>query len=93
MFGNHLASKVAETENSLIKVSFISTTETELRGFSGINEIFLNENAFISKMLSCDSRINKRPGLLDKVAKLAISSIAIHEMSHTRIRQVNNLCK
>lgn len=73
--------KMAKTP---IPVHFISIDFPTLRGFSGINELFINESYFSAKISEWKS--NTR--LLNSITKMDLITIALHECAHVRIRQV-----
>ncbi|CAF3332542.1 unnamed protein product [Rotaria sp. Silwood2] len=66
-----------------MQVHFISIDFPTLRGFSGINELFINENYFSAKISEWKS--NTR--LLNSITKMDLITIALHECVHVRIRQ------
>ncbi|CAF3790133.1 unnamed protein product [Rotaria sp. Silwood1] len=66
-----------------MQVHFISIDFPTLRGFSGINELFINENHFSAKISEWKS--NTR--LLDSITQMDLITIALHEYAHVRIRQ------
>ncbi len=72
---------------SSIQVHFISIDFPTLRGFAGINELFINENYFSAKISEWKSDTR----LLDSIIKMDLITIALHECAHVRIRQVKSL--
>jgi hypothetical protein len=70
-----------------VQIHFFSLDFPTLRGFFGINELFINENYFLAKISEWKS--NAR--LLDSITKMDLITIALHEYAHVRIRQVKSL--
>lgn len=70
-----------------IQIHFISLDFPTLRGFSGINEPFINENYFLAKI--SEWKLNVR--LLELIKKMDLITIGLHEYAHFRIRQVKSL--
>lgn len=64
-----------------LKVKFISMKCNEIRGFSGINDVFINKDHFIKKYGTNEAD-------LKAVGKMDIITISVHEFAHVRLRQV-----
>lgn len=86
-FGQSFATKLFETRNITVSVRFVSTIQPGLRGFSGINEVFINEHMFLQK-ISQWTTLHGTTDLRDKLIKMDVISVGVHGLSHVRIRQV-----
>lgn len=86
-FGQEFSKQICETETKLIPVSvrFVATTEFELRGFAGINEIFINSTYFKAEQIKLSLAMlpNK-----ENVILMDILTVVIHVYAHIRARQV-----
>lgn len=79
-------------EFSNIKISLVDKVTTVLRGFSGLNEIFINANHFRTKFDSFASDSDQDLGLLQLLAKMDIICVTIHELAHVMFRKVKGDC-
>ena len=71
---------------SQVQVHLISIDFPTLRGFSGMNELFINEKYFSNKI----SEWKLNPQQLDPTMKMDLITIGLHECAHVRIRQVSS---
>lgn len=71
-----------------IEVKFFKGVDSNLRGFAGINTIYLNAYHF---QLNEFKYKNLDKELFHIVSKVDIISLAIHEFSHVRLRMVWNM--
>lgn len=78
--------RIRQTDAKNVTVHFVNYDVDELRGFSGLNSIFINVSHFNPKMLA-----NKNFVDIENVMKMDIATVSLHEYAHVRIRQVNNL--
>lgn len=67
-----------------IEVTFVDSPEPRLRGFSGVNKVYVNIYHFQAKLSICRT---KTP-LLQKLVKIDIANLVIHEISHVILRMV-----
>lgn len=67
-----------------VAITLVDNVTTNVRGFSGFEEVFINAHHFRNKFDSFVGETN----LLQLLAKMDIISIAIHEISHVLIRKV-----
>lgn len=65
-----------------ISVKFVSIQSNEIRGFSGLNVVYINNDHFLNKF-----RFKKLDPSAD-VACMDIVSITINEYANVRLRQV-----
>ncbi|CAF4588302.1 unnamed protein product, partial [Rotaria sp. Silwood2] len=73
-----------------IQVEIIDCTLAGLRGFCGINKIYINA-AYIRSQISTYSTTYHPDSPIGKsVVEMDICIIAIHEFGHTRLRQITN---
>lgn len=81
-FGAHIANKVSETTNAAVEVCFFnfesSYEATNLRGFSGLNTLYINKRHFDEKSSVMENNLI----LVD------IATVVVHELAHVRIRTV-----
>lgn len=85
-FGVSFSQRIAETETIPVAVKFVTTKALDLRGFAGINCIYINEKHFKLRMLQLSDKfsdVQKKTAVL-----IDIATVALHEYSHVRIRQV-----
>lgn len=69
--------------------NIINCTLAGLRGFCGINQIYINA-AYIRGQLSIYSTEYRSDSPIEKsVTEMDICTITIHEFGHARLRQVN----
>lgn len=80
-----------ETDDIPVPVKFVYSTQCDLRGFSGIDEIFLNAYYFNKKMADLSAAKIINPDVLNQFIAMDIVTCAIHEYAHVRIRQVSSL--
>ncbi|CAF1215377.1 unnamed protein product [Adineta ricciae] len=81
IFGSN--TEIKKIVRTPMQIHFISIDYPSLRGFSGINEMFINENYFLTKINSCKSNSS----LSNSMLKMDLAAIALHECVHVRIRQ------
>lgn len=74
-----------EFEN--VDIILVDSITTMLRGFSGVNEIFINADHFQKKFDAFKVDLDSDVVLLDLLAKMDIISVTIHEISHVMIRK------
>lgn len=75
--------KVAEP---FVDIKIVHSSIPELRGFVGINQIFIHADNFEEKI----KEFKGSQGLLQQVARMDIISLVIHELAHTRLMRVRN---
>jgi hypothetical protein len=74
-----------------IQVELINCTLPGLRGFCGINKIYINTAYIRSQMSTYSSNFHPDSAIGKSVAEMDICTIAIHEFGHARLRQVFNV--
>ena len=74
-----------------IQVEIINCTLPGLRGFCGINKIYINAAYIRSQMTTYSSDYHPDSPIGKSVAEMDICTIAIHEFGHARLRQVFNV--
>jgi hypothetical protein len=74
-----------------IQVELINCTLPGLRGFCGINKIYINTTYIRSQMTAYSSIYHPDSPIGKSVTELDICTIAIHEFGHARLRQVFNV--
>lgn len=68
-----------------VKVTFFAMKTTELRGFSGVDAIFINHVHFLEKYNLWKSNVK-----CTRTAQTDIVTTSIHEYANTRLRQVRS---
>ena len=76
VFGSN--TEIKKLVQTPIEIHLISIDYPSLRGFSGINEMFINENYFLTKLNSCKS---DNP-LSNSMLKMDLAANALHECAH-----------
>lgn len=83
-FGISFSQQIAETEKIPVAVKFVSTKALDLRGFAGIDCIYINEKHFKLRMLQLIDKFSD----VQKKNAVDIATVALYECAHVRIRQV-----
>ena len=71
-----------------IQVEIIDRTIAGLRGFCGINKIYVNAAYIRSQMSTYSTTYHPDSPIGKSVAEMDICTIAIHAFGHARLRQV-----
>lgn len=87
VFGQQFAERVDKTESVPITVKMVDTRESQLRGFTGINQIYINYGCFITKKFQID-RSTLSNELKTMLIIIDVATVAIHEYAHARAQQV-----
>lgn len=69
---------------SEVQVHFVSYDCVDLRGFIGLNELFINASHFLSKI----SQWRADAELLNLLVKIDLISLVLYQYTHLRLRQV-----
>ncbi|CAF0791888.1 unnamed protein product [Rotaria sp. Silwood1] len=75
---------------SSIQVEIIDCTLAGLRGFCGINKIYINAAYIRSQMSTYSTTFHPDSPIGKSVVEMDICTIAIHEFCHARLRQITN---
>lgn len=75
----------------VINVRFVSHDDKLLRGFAGIGAVFFNREHFYEKLKVHEAKLNdvEFNRKVELTMKMDIIALAVHEVSHVRLRQVN----
>ncbi|KAG4077183.1 hypothetical protein HA402_016170 [Bradysia odoriphaga] len=88
-FGEEFAKHIGETNSIDVTVKLVATFEFELRGFCGINIIYVNSTYFKNRRFQLG--LTQLPET-DKILVIDILTVVIHEYAHIRARQIANNC-
>lgn len=83
VFGRNASDIPLEFEADTEKVRFITSAVCDLRGFAGIECIFINEKPFTDKLSK-----HQEYAEIENAIIMDIVTVAIHEYSHFRVRKV-----
>lgn len=84
-FGQCYAARVSETRSIPVSIVLVTTGESRLRGFSGINQVVINRAYFrVEKTKLVESGMVEQ----DNVLLIDVATVCIHEYAHIRTRQV-----
>lgn len=68
-------------------ITFVTDVDTDLRGFAGINKVFLNASHFTKKKKDYLEYTDINPEVLDLLLLIDIISVVIHEYSNIKLRK------
>lgn len=72
-----------------ITVTIVSKSAPELRGFSGLDEIYIHSTYFQSKFETSYTNAKEEDcARVEIPAKMSLIALSIHEFGHVRLRQV-----
>lgn len=80
------SAKINETGKIPVTVEFFESEELQLRGFSGVNQVFVNGKHFQMRILQQSQKLSTAHK--ETAVLVDIATVALHEYSHVRIRQV-----
>ncbi|KAG4071921.1 hypothetical protein HA402_006082 [Bradysia odoriphaga] len=88
-FGKRYETRVSTTNFLPVSVKIVHTKEPDIRGFAGMNEIFINFGYFnVQKThINC---YELAESLKSNLLLIDIATCVIHEYAHVRARQVTN---
>lgn len=88
-FGTELSERIEETDSIEVSIEFVDTTEEELRGFAGINCVYINEVYFNLKTFQLQHIAALSAEEIENIMLMDVATVTLHEYSHVRIRQVD----
>lgn len=86
-FGQQYRSRVAATNYIPVVVRFVHTKEPDIRGFTGLNEVYLNYGHF-NVQRTCIDCLELDETVKTNILLIDIVTCIIHEYAHCRARQV-----
>lgn len=87
-FGNEYSKRIAARNQQNITVKMIRSDENALRGFTGMNVVYINERYFKTKAFDLSLHSVGTAAEKNKILLIDIATVCIHELSHVKIRQV-----
>lgn len=89
---NNVTTALPELEN--IEIIFVHNNRFTLRGFAGVNKIYINATHFTQKIHVCEPQMkssDKFHNAVHAIIEFDICVLSLHELAHVRIRQVKRL--
>lgn len=86
-FGTEYSQRIEETDSIKVSIKFVDTREEELRGFAGINCVYINEGCFKLKAFQLHNESQSADDI-ENILLMDVVTVTLHEYSHVRIRQV-----
>lgn len=89
-FGDAYSQRVTTGNVTKYSAKIIRSGESALRGFAGIDTVYINENHFKPKALSLSLYPQGTPEEKENVVLIDIATVCLHELAYIKISEVNN---
>lgn len=77
------------TNENKIDIKFVVELTEEIRGFAGVNTVYVNANHFLQNLNDFRSIVDDE--YLDLIMKVDVINLILHEYSHIKLRKVCNV--